>query len=63
MLPPAMMSHDHSPRHTPSQSYDSSSMPTIQFAPEPSPRAVATDFEQLMFERELARDSAVLCEV
>lgn len=63
MLPPAMMSHEHSPRHTPSQSYDSSSMPTIQFAPEPSHRAVASDLEQLMFERELARDSAVLCEV
>lgn len=62
MLPPAMMSHDHSPRHTPSQSYDSS-MPTIQFAPEPSHRAVASDLEQLMFERELVRDSAVLCEV
>ena len=63
MLPSAMMSHDHSPRHTPSHSYDSSSMPTIQFAPEPSHRTVATDLEQLMFERELARDSAVLCEV
>lgn len=63
MLPPAMMSHEHSPRHTPSHSHDSSSMPTIQFVPEPSHRAIATDLEQLMFERELARDSAVLCEV
>ena len=63
MLPPAMISHDHSARHTPSCSYDSSSMPTIQFVPEPSHRAIATDLEQVMFERELARDSAVLCEV
>lgn len=62
MLPPAMMSLEHSPRHTPSHSYDSS-MPTIQFVPDSSHRAIATDLEQLMFERELARDSAVLCEV
>lgn len=63
MLPPSMLSHDHSPRHTPSHSYDSSSMPTIQYVPEPSHRAIATDLEQVLFERELARDSAVLCEV
>lgn len=63
MLPPSMIPHDHSPRHTPSQSYDSTSMPTIHFAPDPSHRSIATDLEQVLFERELARDSAVLCEV
>lgn len=63
MLPPSMIPPEHSPRHTPSHSYDSSSMPTIQFVPDPSHRAIATDLEQVLFERELARDSAVLCEV
>ncbi len=63
MLPPSAIPPHHSPRHTPSHSQDSSSAPTVQFVADPSHRPVATDLEQALFERELARDSAVLCEV
>ena len=61
-LPPSALPPDGFIKHTPSSSYDAAFVPKIEFAPDPSHRAIATEIDQLMFEQEVLRDSALLCE-
>lgn len=62
MLPPSIIPPDDLSPPSHIAAYDPLYVPQIVVAPDLSHRALATEMEQVMFERELTRDSATLCE-
>lgn len=62
MLPRPMIPLDSQAQASQTSIYDSSYIPKIISAPDISHRATATEMEHAQFERELLRDSAILCE-